>query len=260
MTVLEYASPQDEPPRWRQTLHRLRWPILTCYLLLLAGACGFWAWAGLEVFPLIICLLVFLGLQALFLIGMPQLRWPRPTRRTPIALSLGVGSLVIALLTFGLLGVVLNAFDVWEGFMNHFDLDIFWILAIIWEIWLVLFAVMWAGQWFGGFRKLYKLIVAGTCLELLITIPIDAQVRKRTSCYCGEGTFFALVLTTTLAIWSFGPGLVLLFLTRRLQRDGYFSLCPRCGFDVRGTTEKRCPQCGGRIPEKHRKPRPVERA
>jgi hypothetical protein len=259
MTVLEYASPQDEPPRWRQSLHRLRWPIATCYLLLLTAACGFWSWAGLDIFPLIVCLLIFLGLQGLFLIGMPQLRWPRPTKRTPMSLSLAIGSLVIALLSFGLVAVVLNGINVWEGFINRLEWNVFWVLAILWEVWLILFAVMWAGQWFAGFRKLYKLIIAGTWLELLITIPIDAQVRKRTDCWCGEGTFLTLIITSTLAIWSFGPGIVLLFLTRRLQRDGYFSLCRKCGYDLRGANEPRCPKCAARVPSRQRT-RPVEPA
>jgi hypothetical protein len=261
MTVLEYASPQDEPPRWRQTFYHARWALLVLYLALIAGGAIFWNWAGLDPFPLVICLLIFFALQALFLIGMPQLRWPRATKRTPMALSLAAGALAIAMLTFGLLGIVLNALDVWEGFMNRLELEVFWVLAIIWEVWLILFAAMWAGQqWFGGFKKLYKLLIAGTFLELLITIPIDVQVRKRTNCYCGEGTFFALVITSTLAIWSFGPGLVLLFLTRRLQRDGYFSLCGKCGYDLRGTAEKRCPKCAARVPEKYRSRAAVERA
>jgi hypothetical protein len=259
MTVLEYASPQDEPPRWRQSLYRARYPLLTLYLVVLAAAVGFWLWLGLDAFPAVICVLVFLGFQALFLIGIPQLRWPRPTRRTPMALSLAAGSLVIALLTFAIVAVILNAGDVWEHFIDRLEMNIFWVLAILWEIWLIAFAVMWAGQWFTGFKKLYKLIIAGTWLELLITIPIDVQVRKRTTCYCGEGTFFALVIGSTLAIWSFGPGLVLLFLTRRLQRDGYFSLCRKCGYDLRGTTAPRCPKCAARVPARQRN-RPVEPA
>jgi hypothetical protein len=253
MGVLEYASPQATPPRWRVTLYHLRYVLLAFYALLIAGAVWLCSDMDMETAYLAIALVIFFGLQALFLIGMPQLRWPRPVRRKPMWMTLVAGALAAGLLTFGLIMTVMSLFNVWKSATKSIGGHIFWAILITWAVWLVLFAIMWTGEWFRGFQAIYKLICAGTWLEILITIPIDVQVRKKTDCWCGEGTFFALVAGSTVALWSFGPGIVLLFLTRRLQREGYFSLCGKCGHDLASASEKRCPHCNARIPQRRRR-------
>jgi hypothetical protein len=253
MTILEYESPQAPLPRWREALYRLRIVLLVAYAALLAGAVAFYVWLDADGFLVVAGLLVFLGVQALFLLGMPALRWPRPTRRKAMASSLITGSAIAALITFGLCATALNFFDVWKTATNAVGGHIFWTIVVAWAAWLFVFSMMLAGQWLGGFVKLYKLLVAGTWLELLVTIPVDVQVRHRTKCYCGEGTFFALIIGSSLAIWSFGPGLVLLFLTRRLQREAYFSACLNCGADLSAVNERRCPTCDARIPRNVRR-------
>jgi hypothetical protein len=255
MPVLEYASPQSPPPRWRLALYHVRFVLLALYLLLVAGIVGYLIANGAEAIVFVIALLVMFGVQALFLIGMPQLRWPRPTRRKPMWLSLAAGALVAAVLTFGLAATALNAFDIWDQVTESIGGHLFWIILVSWILWLVLFAFLWAGErWLGGFTSLYKTLLAGTWLEILITIPVDVQVRKKTNCWCGEGTFFALVAGGTVAVWTFGPGLAFLFLTRRLQREGYFSLCRKCGHDLANATTPRCPHCNARIPKYLRQP------
>jgi hypothetical protein len=256
MSTLEYASPQPTPPRWRIALYHLRFVFLAAYLLLLAALAGwFHLEADIDIIVISVALLVFFGFQVLFLTGMPQLRWPRPTRRKPMWLSLTAGALVAGILTFGLIATSMSAFDVWNRATNSIGGHIFWIVFISWAAWVILFAFMWANQrWLSGFTSLYKILVAGTWLEILITIPVDVQVRKRTNCWCGEGTFFALVAGSTIALWSFGPGIVLLFLTRRLQREGYFSLCRKCGHDLTSASTPHCPHCNAPIPRYLRQP------
>jgi hypothetical protein len=249
MPVLEYASPQSPPPRWRLALYHVRFVLLAFYILLITGVVAYCMANGAAAIVFVIAFLVMLTVQALFLIGMPQLRWPRPTRRKPMWLSLAAGALVAALLTFGLVATALSALDIWYHVTESFGANVVWIIVVSWVLWLTLFAFLWAGQrWLGGFTSLYKTLLAGTWLEILITIPVDVQVRKRTNCWCGEGTFFALVAGGTVAIWTFGPGLAFLFLTRRLQREGYFSLCRKCGHDLTSATTPRCPHCNARIP------------
>jgi hypothetical protein len=263
MPLLDYASPRaaedlDAPPNWRRIAYRLRYPFLVLYALLLGGAVGFCAWTEtVDTAAIVAVLLVVLGSQGLFLVGAPQLRWPRRTGRVPMAVSLTVGALVAALLTFGVVATALNAVDRWEAVTGRLGGYVFGLIGAFWAVWLALFATMWAGQWLGGYRKLYRLLVMGTWLELLVTIPVDVHVRRRTNCYCGEGTFVALVIGSSVALWSFGPGIVLLFLTRRLERDGYFGLCRRCAHDLRTTPAgtRRCPGCGARVPERLRRGR-----
>src|SRR5438105_3581178 len=114
MSVLDYASPQQTPPRWRLALYHLRFVLLGGYALLLAGALGFWLYAGAEAIGVAIVSLIFLGMQGMFLIGMPQLRWPRPTRRRRMWISVVAGAGVAAVLTFGLVATGLSGVDWWR--------------------------------------------------------------------------------------------------------------------------------------------------
>ncbi len=247
MNILEYASPMQSPPRWRTILFNLRYVLLTFYVGLIIGAIVY-----IQDWEILIPILILTALQGLFLVGMPHLRWPRATRKRAMITSQMIAAVVAASLTFGLFATLLSGFNKWDDLTRSLGAHIFWVVAIAWFIWLVVFAVIWARQPFSGFTRIYKSLIAGTILEVLITIPVDVQVRKRTSCWCDEGTFVAYAIAVCVALWTFGPGLVLLFLTRRLQREGYFSLCQKCGHDISATQEKRCPTCNARIPRNNR--------
>src|SRR6059058_1475457 len=130
MSVLEYASPQAAPPRWRVALFHLRYVLLAFYALLLAGAVWFYADLGMEAVFLAITLFIFFGAQALFLIGMPQLRWPRPVRRKPMWMSLVAGAFVAGILTFGLIMTGMSLFDVWKSATNAIGAHVFWAVLI----------------------------------------------------------------------------------------------------------------------------------
>jgi hypothetical protein len=126
--------------------------------------------------------------------------------------------------------------------------DIPWTLiaiaAVGWIFWFLIFALLGSAQWSKRFRCMYRTLIAGTILELLITIPIDAYVRKRTNCYCGEGTFFSLVIGLTAILWAFGPGVAILFYIRRHQLLADTGRCLQCGYNLYGLDSNRCPECG----------------
>lgn len=122
----------------------------------------------------------------------------------------------------------------------------FWIVLVglPWIFWFAVFAVLLAGRWSSGFGWMYRTLVAGTFAEVLFTVPVDVMVRRRTNCYCNEGTFWALIIGGTSALWTFGPGVVLLFVAVRMQRRVRTGVCVACGYDLRGLPEPRCPECG----------------
>src|SRR6266536_2539127 len=134
MSVLEYASPQAVPPRWRVALYHLRYVLLAGYALLIAGAVWFYSDLGTEA--------VFLAMALLFLIGMPQLRWRRSVRRKPMWVSIVAGSLVAGVLTFGVIMTGMSLFDVWNSATKAIGGHVFWAVLVTWAAWLVVFAIM----------------------------------------------------------------------------------------------------------------------
>jgi hypothetical protein len=239
--------------------HKQRYPMLT----LLAGASwtlivvlgttilvssavyGFGTWSPEGVFWLGAVLTVFFGTQAAFLSGAPRFRKPRLDSRKPLWLSLVAGAFIMALVSGGLLLTLMSLAWILGGPADGSGFSWFILLAILpvaWVVWSSLFAALWTTNT-AGYRRMYSVLLGGTFLELLITVPVDIQVRKRTDCYCAHGTFFALPLGILLAVWCFGPGLVLLFLTRRSQRQRRPGFCHGCGLDLRDSFVMRCPEC-----------------
>ncbi len=261
---------------------RVRYVLLGLYLLLtLAWYYAFMAatnsggggvtrgqYAILTLRNFLIATLILLGVQGLLLLGAPQLHWPRPRRRRSIFVSLAIGSAIAVLLSLGIY-LALNSLYrlIQDPASFHVNVsigssspaqatapspptasDVPWleigILVVGWVFWFLVFALVGAAEWRRRFAGMYRALVAGTILELLITIPIDAQVRKRTNCYCGEGTLLSLIIGLTAILWTFGPGVAILFIIRRNQLTSTAGRCLNCDYDLRGLESSRCPECG----------------
>jgi hypothetical protein len=245
-----------DAPRWYRVLVRVRFLLAGLYLVVIAFL-AVNAWLSDMDSPhtlrtLAIMAAIFFGMQALLLLGAPQWKRPHPTRFRRMAVSLTTGALLAALLTFGffgafvsLMGIKLNEL----GDLGPGITPLILVIGIPWAFWIVVFALLWSQRWEKGFGKMYRLLLAGTWLELLVTIPIDISVRRRTNCWCEEGTFFSLIIGITMAFWTFGPGIAFLFLEHRSIRAA--GTCAQCGYDLRGLPEPRCPECGTAFKEIH---------
>lgn len=272
------------PPasKWLRRAIRVRYVLLGLYLLLtIAWYYAFMATmdfqggvfassqnAALALRNFLFATLILLGVQGLLLLGAPQLHWPRPRHRRSIFVSLAIGSAIAVLLSWGIYLAMNSLFRLIEDPASfHVNIsigssnaapatapspsaasDVPWldigILLVGWGFWFLVFALVGAAEWRRRFAGMYRALVAGTILELLITIPIDAQVRKRTNCYCGEGTFLSLIIGLTAILWTFGPGVAILFLIRRNQLASGGGRCLNCDYDLRGLESSRCPECG----------------
>ena len=241
----EVIVEEQSQPRWHKVLYRFRHWLAVLYGLLAVGITSVFLIENSGFGTVLIGLVITLLLQAGFLAGAPHLSWPRPRSRRSIIVSKLVAAFIAAALTFGICASIVSLIELIHKSEFRFGTYTFVIAWVgLWGAWCIPFLLIWTGQWLPMFRRIYKMIFAGTILELLITLPIDVQVRKRTQCYCGEGTFFALVIGITIAVWSFGPGLILLYLSRRMQRRQLLGYCQNCSYDLRGLTEPRCPECG----------------
>ncbi|MEX2218098.1 MAG: hypothetical protein WD749_05000 [Phycisphaerales bacterium] len=87
-------------------------------------------------------------------------------------------------------------------------------------------------------------LFTGTVVEAAAVIPLDIMVRRKTDCYCGEGTLWTLTICWGVGLWALGPAIWLIPLARRRKR-WYAGVCPVCGYDMTGLADApRCPECG----------------
>lgn len=210
---------------------------------------------------------MMVGTQALFLLPLVPLRIT-PGRPSSLRSSILVGgfaagflTLVLALAIFGvvqLLGGWLEReqggvfpFTELEGasFLNpeawqHWTFLVpLAFLLVSWAVWSIPIArFLRRGQPLDRFSRLTGLLFAGTLVELLLLIPLEALIRRRADCYCSTGSFQGLVGGLTACLWLLGPGIVLLLANRR--RSWWKQHCQRCAYPRSGSTSPHCPECG----------------
>ena len=118
-------------------------------------------------------------------------------------------------------------------------------LLTSWLLWsIVLFAFIARRSMPRAIRRVTGLLVAGTLLEILLVLPLEAMIRRRAECYCGTGSFQMLLGSVMAATWLLGPGLFLLLVFRRPAYWGRF--CADCGYDKGppSSQPENCPECG----------------
>lgn len=96
-----------------------------------------------------------------------------------------------------------------------------------------------------GLQRFVRWILAGTAVELALSIPLYALARRNESCYCSLPTFWSILIGTTALFWLCGPWAVL-FLTRGFRRNWSRGACPTCGYPRR-TGATVCSECGGHL-------------
>ena len=260
----------DKPPRvWKLVLgYWLAQPIaITVVLLLWIGLVGDddqMYGAGFYDARLVVTELEFwlfvLMLSAIVTAAQAIYLWParKPGITTGQGRSLRM-SIAVAGLVTGLGGLALTA-----GVVGLLDeemrrtSELFGAIPTIGRmmLWVVLLLVLWAMPslvmlWFcrAGRRetvlsRLANRILLGTAAEAVLLIPLDALVRRRSDCYCAEGSFWGLTLLGLLGFIGLGP-VVLLPLFAKRRRGWYRTHCNACGYDMSGDANATiCPECG----------------
>ncbi len=101
------------------------------------------------------------------------------------------------------------------------DFRALWIImAAVWAIWawLVYRYFHSHSDGYTAFSRVFRGLVGGTILELLVAGPVHALHTDPDQCYCARGSYTGLVFGLTAAVWLFGPGVFLLFLRENRRR------------------------------------------
>ena len=85
-------------------------------------------------------------------------------------------------------------------------------------------------------------MLAGTCVELVLALPLYLLVRRRSECMCATPNFWSIVVGLLGLVWLCGPAGVLL-LTKGARRRWRAGVCAHCGYPLRAGNS-RCSECG----------------
>jgi len=219
-------------------MQRLRWLFLVLYILLVAGllALGLAGSGGWELWLFVAGSLLT---QVLFLVvrGNPQSL--RPVRSRHLVLPAIMGGLMMAVLIGGL-SIALMELAELEGRSN---VVVPIVLLGMWVLWAIVFCLICRPvSYLRAVRRILCSLVAGSILQLMATIPSHFVVSRRPGCLVGMGTALGITAGLYVLIWSFGPGIFLLFMLEvRKRHAGH---CPSCGYNLFGLSQQRCPECG----------------
>jgi hypothetical protein len=161
-------------------------------------------------------------------------------------LAAGLGVLAVLLTLWGMVDRELEGLSAALGPMSGLGrlVVLLGVLAVAWTIPTLLIArFARPGPRETVLARWARRLLMGTAAEALLVIPLDAMIRRRTDCYCAEGSFWGLSILAIVGFVAAGPAVLLPLLSARRQ-GWYRAHCNACGYDMRGSTLPRCLECG----------------
>ncbi|MCE9592214.1 MAG: hypothetical protein K8S99_17045 [Planctomycetes bacterium] len=175
----------------------------------------------------------------------------------PMWTSIITAAFMAMMLTTGLIATLLTLPGWWEEVVqDKNNLYYTWlVMLLLWSFWAVLFFIYWrGGDRYTQLSRMVRRLLAGSILEMIIAAPVQAYSDRPNDCYCAKGSYTGLILGGTVAVWAFGPGIVLLFLREKYRRAKLNTVeCTACGYDLSGSLragKTECPECGAKVAEK----------
>ncbi len=173
----------------------------------------------------------------------------------PLASAVIAASAMAMLLTVSAFTLLVELPNWWEPILDSagewgpWGLLIIWVpMLALWGVWAWIFFVYWRqGDRYTQLGRMIRGLVAGSLVEALVAVPVHVWVMRHRDCYCARGTYTTLVISGTVLLWAFGPGIILLYMREKYRRAQLFPICTKCGYDLRASTGV-CPECGTPIP------------
>ena len=207
------------PLRFHMPMRRLRWVLLGLYVALVGSLVGVLMFVNRgDRLPVVIALSIMLIAQLLFILGAGTADLCKPIRRRRLWLPVAVSSAMLAVLAAAGMLATSELIDLPGG---RWQERVFWVLLPAnWLVWgVLLFIYTRHVTRFRAIQRMVSVALAGSLLELLSTIPSHIIVSRRPGCLVGICTMIGIVGGIYVMLWAFGPGVVLLFLRERRQRE-----------------------------------------
>lgn len=116
-----------------------------------------------------------------------------------------------------------------------------------WATWTTMLIAAMRRSPVGWFSRMVKWLIAGSVIELVLTLPLYVIVRRRYDCFCELPSFWAVVLGLMTICSLTGPGAVLVWRHRRgVPTDAWADRCLACGYRRTADASACCPECGTR--------------
>lgn len=169
----------------------------------------------------------------------------RSMRWTVIGASVMVGGLTCVLLwslleavkLYGPIGM--SGSIAWVWMHPYFLFPSWFICGALWT-WALRRSI--ASRDPGTISRFARCILVGTCVELVLALPLYLLVRRRSECTCATPNFWSIVVGLLGLVWLCGPAGVLL-LTKSARRAWRAGVCTHCGYPLRAGSA-RCSECG----------------
>jgi hypothetical protein len=153
--------------------------------------------------------------QLVFLLGAGTIELCRPIRKRRLLLPILIASGMMTLLVAG--GAVAMV-ELCKA-KNFPQPEWLWI-ALVWLVWAVIFFLHCRKleRW-RVLKRLVQIVLAGSLVDLLATVPAHLVVIRRPGCLVGLGTAAGIAAGICAMFWAFGPGIALLFFRERHQAE-----------------------------------------
>ena len=202
-------------PRFHMAMPRLRWVLLGLYVALVGSLfCIIMAQGSGREQGLVVVMLVT---QLLFIFGAGTKDLCKPIRRRRLWLPVVVAGAMLAVLAGSGLLATSELLDMDDDWIEY---GIFPLMGVNWIVWgVLLFIYTRHVTRFRALQRMVGVVLGGSLLELLSTIPSHIIVVRRPGCFVGLYTMIGIAGGVYVMLWAFGPGILLLFLRERRQRE-----------------------------------------
>jgi hypothetical protein len=176
----------------------------------------------------------------------------RPTaakkRGASVRVSLAIAGLLMAVLTLALVFAIWSLTWLISQNRGHWGFSNTLMYSIVGVSWVIYTPLLMRFCRTGPRETLLSRIASrlflGTMVEAAAIIPIDVMIRRKTDCYCAQGTYLGLSICGTVGLFVAGPAVFLPILMKR-RRRWYEGRCDMCAYDMSGCLDaQRCPECG----------------